>query len=482
MELDGFRRALRVQHNDATTGRSDTVNRPLDDEPRNLILFGDNLTALASLAGYEPLRESIDLVYADPPYNTGTSWESAHFQEAYDDSWATDEEFYDFLRPRLAALPALLTARGSLYVHIDVRINPQVRLMLDDILGARCFRNQITRIKCNPKNFPRRAYGSVCDMICFYSKSPLGTSPDPLLWNDHRLPWTPEDLARLYPKVDATGRRYTTTPLHAKGVTVDGSTGKSWRGIAPPAGKHWRRPPTVLEEWEQAGRIHWSENGNPREIIYADESLGRRPQDLWEFKDPGAKRGMYPTQKPLELLELIVAQSSAPGSIVMDPFAGGGTTLVAAHRLGRRFIGLDQSPLSLATLLRRLAADEGAEFDLWLGEGMLLHETNGPSATVEHLPENPDTAAQATVSRHLRVSLPGRAVADVAFCASLSADPDRIPPTGVVESVVAGALRVDGGSALIAPLAQGRATHLLVVGVDGSRHVVPMPPASPMLP
>lgn len=479
MVLHGFQRAIMVRGDVAAptlTGADEAPTTEANEAPRNLILFGDNLAALSALGRNEPMRESIDLVYADPPYNTGTSWESAHFQEAYDDAWASDEDFYAFLRPRLAALPALLSARGSLYVHIDVRINPYVRVMLDEILGARCFRNQITRIKCNPKNFPRRAYGSVCDMVCFYSKSPAGSSPDPLLWNDHRLPWTQEDLARLYPKVDANGRRYATTPLHAKGVTADGPTGQPWRGISPPAGKHWRRPPEVLEEWAQQGRIHWSENGNPREIIYADESLGRRPQDLWEFKDPGAKRGAYPTQKPVEMLEMIVAQSSAPESVVLDPFAGGGTTLVAAHRLGRRFIGLDQSPLSLATLRRCLALDEGAHFDLWLQDGVSLHEPNGPSAAVEVLVPDSNTGMEQRGVRRLRVSLPGRPIGDITFCASLTGDPDQTAPAGGTTLVVARALTLDEGTLPLTPSESLPGAFILVVGADGSRHVVQVPP------
>ncbi|WP_217924454.1 DNA methyltransferase [Miltoncostaea oceani] len=346
-----------------------------DARPGSALLFGDNLRSLEALerqAAAQGVPAPLSACYTDPPYNTGEQWELPSGVVAYDDSWTDDAEFYAFLRPRLAAVHRLLSPSASVYVHIDVRISPYIRVMLDEIFGGGCFRNQITRIKCNPKNFSRRAYGSVTDVICFYSRTPAAPGPDPMYWGDARAAWSPGELDRLYPKTDADGRRYATTPLHAKGRTLNGPTGEAWRGLMPPEGKHWRRPPADLEELDQAGRIEWSSTGNPREIIYADESAGRRLQDLWTFKDPGVKRSRYPTQKPLEMLEMLVRQSSPEGGLVLDPFAGSGSTLVAAERNGRAWIGCDQGHPSLAASLGALASDERAAFSLWLPDTEML--------------------------------------------------------------------------------------------------------------
>lgn len=175
---------------------------------------------------------------------------------------------------------------------------------------------------------------------------------------------------------------------------------------------------------------------------------------------------------------MIVAQSSAPESVVLDPFAGGGTTLVAAHRLGRRFIGLDQSPLSLATLLRRLALDEGAQFDLWLQDGESLHEPNGPDGAVEFVAPESEPVVAHNGMRRLRVSLPERPISDIAFCASLTGDPDQTAQAGGTTPAVARALPLDGDRVLLTPSESRPDALILVVGADGSRHVIQVPPAA----
>ena len=184
----------------------------------------------------------------------------------------------------------MLSPSGSIYVHIDVNMEHHVRLLMDDVFGSENFRNAITRIKCNPKNFDRYGYGNFKDTILFYSKS-----PGPITWHPQREPLTDDEIARLYPFIDEDGRRYTTNPLHAPGVTENGPTGQPWRGMPPPDGRHWRYPPDKLDELDAAGLIAWSKTGNPRKIRYASEAAGKLPQDVWLYKDP--QRPRYPTQK-----------------------------------------------------------------------------------------------------------------------------------------------------------------------------------------
>lgn len=252
------------------------------------------------------------------------------------------------MRRRLILLREILADDGSIYVHIDSKMGHYVKILMDEVFGEGRFINNITRVKCNPKNFPRKAYGNITDMILFYSKS------EQYVWNDPREEMTEEDICRLFPKVDKDGGRYTTTPLHAPGETSNGPTGLPWKGIEPPRGRHWRYPPDELTKLDEQGLIEWSSTGNPRKKIYADKASegGKKRQDIWYFKDPPYPS--YPTEKNLEMLQMIVHASSDPGDIVLDCFAGSGTTLVAAEILGRRWIGIDNSEMAIKVARERL--------------------------------------------------------------------------------------------------------------------------------
>ena len=218
---------------------------------------------------------------------------------------------------------------------------------MDEIFGGANFRNDITRIKCNPKNFNRRAYGNVKDLILFYSKT---SKP---VWNNPTVPYTKDEIEKLNPKKDANGRSYTTLPLHALGETLNGKTAQAFKGMLPPKGRHWRSSPEELEELDKKGLIEWSKTNNPRRIIYADEKEGKKIQDIWEFKDP--QYPSYPTEKNLEMLKQIVRISSNKDSLVLDFFCGSGTTLIACELLGRRWIGIDKSEKAICVARNRLA-------------------------------------------------------------------------------------------------------------------------------
>ena len=321
----------------------------------NILIHGENLAALTALL--PEYRGQVALVYIDPPFATNSQFRIGNGRTAtvsssngdalaYTDQLRGDA-YLAFLRERLALLRELLADNGSLYLHIDYKVGHYVKVLLDEVFGQKNFRNDITRVKSNPKNFPRKGYGNIKDLVLFYSKA------REIIWNDPQVPLSEADKERLFRKADAAGRRYTTTPLHAPGETVNGNTGQEWQGLRPPRGRHWRSEPAVLEELDRQGLIEWSANGVPRRKIYADERAGKRMQDIWEFKDPPYPA--YPTQKSLELLNFIVAASSQPGDLVLDCFCGSGTTLVAAQSQGRRWIGIDNSAAAIAAARERLA-------------------------------------------------------------------------------------------------------------------------------
>lgn len=318
----------------------------------NRLYYGDNLGILRALLDDKAVCGQVRLVYIDPPFGTGARFKSRTLEEAYDDE-LTGSRYLEFIRERLILLRELMAHDGSIYVHLDNTMAFAVKVLMDEIFGPRNFRNWITREKCNRKNYTRKSYGNISDYILFYTKS------QKYIWHRPVEEWTLEAIQREYPYVEEeTGRRYKKVPLHAPGIR-NGETGKPWRGMLPPPGKHWQYPPSVLEELDKRGEIYWSPNGNPRRKIYFDPSKGIPVQDIWLGLKDAHNQNMtitgYPTEKPLPLLERILLASSDPGDLVLDCFCGSGTTLVAAERHGRRWIGIDSHLLAINTSVKRLA-------------------------------------------------------------------------------------------------------------------------------
>lgn len=335
----------------------------------NFLIEGENFAVLRLLLDDKKIAGKVREVYIDPPFSTGQEFRIGKTRTATISSRNGDPiaykdklsgaQFLEFLRERLVLLRELLADDGSIYLHIDYKIGHYVKIVMDEVFGPGNFINNITRIKCNPKNFSRKGYGNVKDMVLFYSKTKN------FLWNEPRVEMTEEDIKRLFSKVDDQGRRYTTTPLHAPGETQNGDTGKKWNGLFPPSGRHWRVSRNELTRLNNLNLIEWSKTGNPRKKIYADEILskGKKLQDVWELKDPPYPA--YPTEKNLDLLKRIICASSRPGDIVLDCFVGSGTTLAAAELCGRRWIGIDQSKAAIQICLSRLTKIENvSEFIL----------------------------------------------------------------------------------------------------------------------
>lgn len=238
----------------------------------NLLIRADNLTGMRYLLDALNLKNKIDLVYIDPPFATGDVFltskdRSSTISRAKDGEIAyTDalqgEEYLEFLRARLLLLRELLSEHGSIYLHIDYKIGRYVKVLMDEVFGVENFRNDISRVKCNPKNFTRVGYGNVKDLMLFYSKT---TKP---IWREPKTAYSVADVARLFPKKDENGRAYTTVPIHAPGETKNGKTSMPFKGMSPPKGRHWRADVEALEEWDAQGLLEWSSRGNPRKKIF----------------------------------------------------------------------------------------------------------------------------------------------------------------------------------------------------------------------
>lgn len=330
---------------------------PIQLLEKSFVMQGDNLIGLSKLLNTQ--KGFVDLVYIDPPFNTNQVFSISENRAnaisrskcsitAFEDLMDADE-FLSFMYKRFVLLYELLSDKGSLYVHIDTKTGHYFKVLLDEIFGKQNYKNDITRIKSNPKNFARKAYGNEKDMILFYSKNHTNN-----IWNEVRMELSDEELNSKFTKIDKDGRRYTTIPLHAPGET-SGITGQKWRDMYPPVGRHWRTSPEEFERLDSLGLIEWSSTGNPRIKKYSDEHKGKKIQDVWTFKDP--QNPIYPTQKNIDMLKMIIKQSSVEGSYVMDCFAGSGTTLLAASELNRKFIGIDESAMAIDVIKSRLNLD-----------------------------------------------------------------------------------------------------------------------------
>lgn len=369
---------------------------------KNRLYYGDNLDVLREHIA----DESVDLVYLDPPFNSQAGYNvifrdqtgerSAAQILAFEDTWhwsSTDEAVLDqmiaqhgelasflsdtvrrlgknslsaylvMMGVRLLELHRVLKATGNLYLHCDPTASHYLKIMLDVIFGPQHFRSEIIWKRTSSHNSAKR-FGPVHDTILHYGKSKQ------VRWMPQYGPYDQEYLDEFYVHEDADGRRWRRSDLSGAGVRR-GATGEVWRGIDVSAkGRHWAVPPAELDRLDALGKIHWpaKADGVPQLKRYADEQKGVPLPDVWTDIRPlhnlATERLGYPTQKPLALLERIIMASSNEGDVVLDPFCGCGTAVAAAQKLGRRWIGIDITHLSVGLIKARLKRD----FDLLVGQ------------------------------------------------------------------------------------------------------------------
>lgn len=359
---------------------------------RNTLYYGDNLPILRQHIA----TESVDLVYLDPPFNSNRSYNVLFKEEsgrdsdaqitAFEDAWHWNthaEETYQWLvtlgdarvagligalreaigtnqmmaylvmmAARLVELHRVLKPTGSLYLHCDPTASHYLKVVLDAIFGVASFQNEIIWKRHSAHSSARR-YGPVHDVILFYSKTPRYN------WTNLRLGYEDDYLEKYYKYDDGDGRLCWRNSLTAAGIRK-GSSGQAWRGFDPTSqGAHWKFTTEHLDDLDVQGKIYWPPKGGwPQIKRYRDELQGVAVSDIWEDIDKinpaGNERLGYPTQKPVALLERILSASSNPGDVVLDPFCGCGTTIAAAQKLERRWIGMDITHLSIALMKYRL--------------------------------------------------------------------------------------------------------------------------------
>jgi DNA modification methylase len=373
----------------------------------NRLYYGDNLDVLRGAIA----SESVDLIYLDPPFNSNANYNilfkspagvGADSQiEAFEDSWHWNDKaegaFHDvmtsgntdvaellramrgFLKEndmmaylammavRLIELHRVLKATGSLYLHCDPTASHYLKLLLDGVFGGN-FRNEITWKRTSSHSSAKR-WGPAHDTILFYSKT------DSYVWNDFLQSHDTAHVASKYASKDEYAN-YMAADLTGAGTRM-GDSGKPWKNFDPTKiGRHWAVPRKVpddrvdlsgwnelstqgkLDRLDEADLIYWpkKDGGFPRFKRYL--TLGTSVQsvitDIPPINSQAQERLGYPTQKPLALLERIINASSNEGDVVLDPFCGCGTAVDAAQKLGRQWIGIDVTHLSIGLIERRL--------------------------------------------------------------------------------------------------------------------------------
>jgi len=321
----------------------------------NRIILGDNLEILKKMES-----ESVDLIYLDPPFfsnrNYEIIWGDAGEIRSFEDRWQGGIDHYiAWLKERVEEMHRVLKKTGSLFLHCDWHANAYIRVdILDRIFGLNNFRNEIIWKRKNSvgqSNQKSSQFGYNIDTIFFYTKTKKN------VFHTVFTESNPEYIENFFIHKELDGRVYRlatlTSPSPRPNLTYE------YKGHNPPE-KGWAISLEKMKEWDKAGKIFIPKDKSKRiqRKIYLDEIHGQLVQTLWDDIDvisPSSKERIgYPTQKPEALMERIIKCASNEGDVVLDPFMGGGTTIAVAERLGRKFIGIDQSAIAVKVTELRL--------------------------------------------------------------------------------------------------------------------------------
>lgn len=374
---------------------------------KNRLFYGDNLDVLRR----DIKDESVDLVYLDPPFNSARNYnvifgkhqtasqEDAAQIQAFGDTWVwtptTDQQYQSLvtgglpnrvadaltamrtlltendamaylvnMAPRLVELHRVLKPTGSLYLHCDPTMSHYLKVMLDAIFGPERFKSEIIWKRYGAHN-DSKGYGAVHDVILFYVKDKGAP------FNKQYTVYDESYIVERFRYEDPDGRRFAEQNLSSPNPRPNLTypfTAKN--GITyPPPPNGWKFTPERMQELDDQGRLHYpaKPTGRLRMKNYLDEALGVPVQDLWTdisaIGGSAPERLGYPTQKPVALLERIVASSSNPGDVVLDPFCGCGTTIDAAQRLNRGWLGIDVTYIAVDLITKRLKDRFGEEIE-----------------------------------------------------------------------------------------------------------------------
>lgn len=311
-------------------------------DTESMLIQGDNLDALKALLPFYAGR--VKCIFIDPPYNTQSAFDH------YDDN-LEHAKWLAMMYPRLELLRELLHEDGTIWVAIDDNEGHYLKVLLDEVFGRRNFVTTVIWEKADSPRNSARQFSSDHDYILVYAKNPdwvpiklprseesdaIYSNPD----SDDRGPWLPGDP-------------YANKPYSKGQYTITGPTG---RQFSPPPGRYWRISEEKLRGLDKDGRIWWGPTGDARPSIkrYLSEVSDLVPRTLWSKSAVGSNRtsknemrALFPgevsfgTPKPEGLLHRVMQIATVSGDLVLDSFLGSGTTAAVAHKMGRRYIGIE---------------------------------------------------------------------------------------------------------------------------------------------
>jgi adenine specific DNA methylase Mod len=334
----------------------------------NKLIWGDNKYIISSLKN-GPMREEIEkqggikLVYIDPPFDVGANFSmnvdigdnsyekkpNVLEQMAYRDTWGLGQDsFLSMLYERLLLIKDLLSDDGSIFVHTDTKVGPQIKSIMDELFGVDNFMNLISWLRTRVSHSDGGQFGRNTDLILFYRKTK--NSKFFHQYEDHE-----ESYLKRFSQIDEDGRRYMLVPLHGPGNgpprMFDG------KEIHPPRGRCFPTQENVDKLLKQ-NRIGYTSNETPCRKSYLDENKGKVISNFWDSVEPlnpmAKERIGYPTQKPEKLIERIINATTVEDDLICDFFVGSGTTAAVAEKLNRKWICSDLGKFAIHTTRKRM--------------------------------------------------------------------------------------------------------------------------------
>jgi adenine-specific DNA-methyltransferase len=339
----------------------------------NKLIWGDNKLILSSLKN-GPLRQEIEdqggikLIYIDPPFDVGADFSmnieigdenltknpSVLEELAYRDTWGRGaDSFISMIYERLHIMRDLLAPDGSIFVHCDYRLSAYIKLLLEELFGANNYRNEIIWKRKGGSANPQNNLGVSIDTIHYASRSSdsiinFQYSKD----SDEAKKYIEERFRSKH-----NGRQYMLAPIERNAALgIRPNLIYEYNGYKPKYG--WMMKREKLEKMDELGKLHWNSNNKPNRRVFLDEYQGQPVENLWTdifvINPMASERVDYPTQKPESLLERIINISTNKDDLVADFFVGSGTTMAAAEKLGRKWIGSDLGKFSIHTARKRM--------------------------------------------------------------------------------------------------------------------------------
>lgn len=297
------------------------------------IIINSYITTIDTIKSLQEIDDdSINLIYIDPPYNTSRDF--GDFNDKFDNMTQYRDEF---MKPFIVEFHRILVKTGSIVVHVEPRISHHLRIILDEVFGEKRFVNEIVWKSGGNAKTTKKMQRSH-DTILVYSKSTNYT------FNPEYTPYDDKYMSSTSMKSDEDGRQYTTAAAHNSQPNVNPRPNLryEWNGNV----RQWHCSIEMMRDRHEKNQLKYNKNGIPRFKKYVDQLSGIPIRDLWcdiSQIQKGEKRN-YATQKPIKLLDRIIKMFSNEGDIVLDAFAGSGTTGRSAIKNNRSYLLFDINP------------------------------------------------------------------------------------------------------------------------------------------